>query len=91
MNSSTQSQQKNIMSSLNTPVSPVYNWMTTQPTLYKVAHPIDTKNAPRRWNFIRRAKRRRICGFGNSAADMVTVFPERKNEIRELWEKLYLK
>lgn len=91
MNSSTQSQQKNIMNSLNIPMSPVYNWVTTEPTLYKVAHPIDTTNAPRRWSFIRLAKRPRICGFGNSAAGMVTGFLKEKKETRELWEELYLK
>lgn len=80
MNSSTQSQQKNIMNSLNIPMSPVYNQMTTEPTLYKAADPIDTKNAPTRWNFILLAKRPRIWGFGNSAADMVIRFPKRKKK-----------
>lgn len=74
-------------------MSLVYNWITTDLTLYKAAHPTDTKNAPNRWNFIRRAKRRRICGLGNSADDMVIIFPKRKQrkERRELWDKkLYL-
>lgn len=80
MNSSTQSQQKNIMYSLNIAMSPVCNWMTAEPTLYKAAAPIETKKAPRRWNFILLAKRPRICGFGNSAAGMMTEFPERKKK-----------
>lgn len=73
-------------------MSPVNNWMTTDLTLYKAAHPTDTKNAPNRWNFIRLAKRRRICGLGNSAEDIVIMFPgKKKREKRELWDKkLYL-
>lgn len=54
--------------------------MTTEPTLNKAEAPADTKNAPRRWNLIRLASRPRICGFGNSAAGMVTGFPERKRK-----------
>lgn len=74
-------------------MSPVYNWMTTELTLYKAAHPTDTKNAPNRWNFIRLAKRRRICGLGNRADDMVIIFPnlKKKRNKRELCDKkLYL-
>lgn len=61
-------------------MSPVYNWMTAELTLYKAAHPTDTKNAPNRWNFIRLAKRRRICGLGNSADDMVIYFLIKKKK-----------
>lgn len=61
-------------------MSPVYNWMTAELTLYKAAHPKDTKNAPNRWSFIRLARRRRICGLGSSADDMVIVFSKRKKE-----------
>lgn len=63
-----------------TAMNPVCNWMIAGPTLYKAAAPIDTKKAPRRWNFILLAKRPRICGFGNSAAGMVTGFPERRKK-----------
>jgi len=64
--------------------------MTTDLTLYKAAHPTDTKNAPNRCNFIRLANRRRICGLGNSADDMVIVFPKtkkNKKERKDLWDK----